>query len=200
LNRLNVNLSWTGPQLLAILRAMAPVQDSCLTTGALLGQRVGVVKPAAACGPADAFVLEAAPDAHAASISWRGASSIPDFSLIVEADSMFDDLMLFLRYDPRQRQGIALMFAPKTVSVMQVKDGEREIIATQDWTYSGGQFIGSVSLSGRRLDLGVGGAGARTIELPELDGTPGKNIKLQVYSKLRGVAQAKSVRLLLTPL
>ena len=200
LNRLNVNLTWTGPQLLSILRAMAPTQESCLATGVLLGKRVGIVKPAADCGPADAFALEAPLDAHSASMAWRGASSIQDFSLIVEADSIVDELMLYLRYDSRQRRGIVVMFSPRAVGVMDVKAGKKKSIATRDWAYAGGPFVSSLSLSGRRLNIGVGNGPMQSIQLPEADGTPGKNIVLMAYSKLRGAAQARSVRLILTPL
>jgi hypothetical protein len=200
LNRLNVNLAWTGPQLLAILRAMAPTRDSCLTTGSLLGQQVGVVKWAADCGPADAFALEAPAGAHSVSMTWRGASSPQDFSIIVEADSVVDELVLYLRYDSRKRRGIMVNFSPRTVGVKELRNGNKISIAEQEWPYAGGQFVSSLSLSGRRLDIGVGNGRVQSIKLPEPSGTPGKNIMLIVYSKLRGVAQARSVRMIMTPL
>jgi hypothetical protein len=200
LNRLNVNLVWTAPQLLTIIRAMAPTQDSCLATGVLLGKKVGIVKPAAACGAADRFSLEASPDAHSAAMFWRGASSIQDYSLTVEADSVVDELMLYLRYDSRLRRGLVVMFTPRMVGVMEVNNGKKKIISTQEWSYDGGQLVCSLSLAGRRLNIGAGNKSVQSIKLPEGDGASGKNIVVMVYSKLRGAAQAKSVRLNLIPL
>ncbi len=200
LNRLNVNLVWTAPQLLTILRSMAPTQPSCLASGVLFGKRVGIVKPTEACGPADGFSLEAPSDAHSAAMFWRGASSIQDYSHTVDADSVVDELKLYLRYDSRTRRGLKVMFSPKTVDVMEVNNGRKKIISTQEWSYDGGQLVCSLSLAGRRLIIGAGNKTVQSIKLPEIEGDPGKNIVLMVYSKLRGAAQAKSLRLNLIPL
>jgi hypothetical protein len=179
---------------------MAPTEGSCLTTGVLLGQPVGRVKTATTCGIADAFGLEAAPDAHSASMFWRGASSIKNYSLILEADSVVDELMLYLRYDARKRQGLVLNFTPRMVEVVELTGSGKKRISTQSWSYAGGQFISSLTLVGDHLDLSMGNGSVQSIALPPVDGPSGNNIMLIVYSKLRGVAQAKSLRLILTPL
>ena len=200
LNLLNVNLAWTGPQLLDIIRAMAPIQESCLTTGFLLGSKVGIVKAASACGAGDSFALEATPDSHSASMFWRGASSVKDFSLLLEADSVVDELLLYLRYDARKRRGLLINFTPKMVGVMELRGEIKKRLAMHPWSYTGGQFVSSLTLSNRRLELAVGNGTSTSIELPDTDSFSGNNIMIIVYSKLRGVAQAKSTRLLLTPL
>lgn len=203
LDRLNVNVAWTGRQFIERLRAEIPVQGaSYLGTTRILGRWWGVAIATASVQTPPLFDLQALPDGRSAYVGWHGTSGLDDFRLELRALSVVGELGLHLRYDHESDSGIKVRFSPGAVLVERSRgEGRGDLLANISWsTRPGGSLDCSLELDGPRLRLFLPAARPYAINLPPDPGNAGRGVvALMVYGNIRGTARAKSVGLLVTP-
>ena len=199
LNRLNVNFSWTGRQLVSRLEAESPVSGPTrLTTARLFGKIWGVTSevPAAAA----AFDLRAPLSERSSSIVWPGTGGCRDFDLDVAAASLVGDLWIYLRYDPQARRGVRVGYTEGLILAEEWRGGDWKRLGAVPWSpAAGGPLHSLIRLKGDRLSVAAQDGSQRGFELAAEPGRRTGAILLQTYDKIRGVAGVRSVILSLTP-
>lgn len=197
LNRLNVNLAWTGPQLLQRLAAEAPVRSMThLTATRLLRRLWGTTAPADA-----PFDLQADEDYRAATVSWNGLKGRKNLRVDITAASIMDELWIYLRYDRAAERGLRVGFTPGYILVELADGGKKDRLLSLPWTAPQGRgFSAAITLAGTRLRIAAPGAPERTVELPD-DATPKHALfAAAVFSKIRAVARAQGLNITATPI
>jgi hypothetical protein len=202
LHRLNLNLSWTGPQLVERLDAETPIRRPVLLTAKRrLGQMLGGYVEAASTSAAAAFDLETPPDVRSVPVAWQGVSGWNDVRMELSAASVVGDLWVYLRYDQDEEEGLQVGFTRSSIEVIWSNEGRLQTLAAIPWTFTPDRPIkATISLAGSRLELDVNGVRRVVNGVPPIAQEDSGIAMLAVRSKLRGVARAGGVSVFLSPL
>jgi hypothetical protein len=197
LNRLNINLAWTGPQLLQRLAAEVPIRSTArLTAERLLHRYWGIMAEADA-----PFDLQADEDYRGATVTWRGTRGRKNLRVEISAEEVKDELWAYLRYDHAAESGWRVGFTPDHIFVEQIAGEDMDRILTVPWSRPrGGPLSATITLTGARLSVAAAGAPERTAELSGDATTKQALFGISVYSKIHALAMAKAVRIVAAPL
>ena len=201
LARLNVNFSWTGPQLARRLQAEVPLaRRRKLTAVTLYGRQWGVALDPGASPAAEAFDLDAPFGEKSASISWRGSVGYADLDLDVAAQRLVGELWVYLRYDKDRRRGLRVGYTKGEIVVEQLGEDSVKHLGSIPWTPEENAPLRSrLSLKGQRLLVSVADVPAIEFALAPEKTISGGLLELLAYDRIRGVASARSVRLYVKP-
>ncbi len=199
--RLSVDATWTKQELINRLLAERPLQEpSYLTLHEIQTQRWGIVSPVTTAEPSE-FRFQAPPDQRGAWLSWQGTRGISNIGLQVDVTSLTGELWVMLRSDNKQGNSIRIAFANGRIVVEEEKEHQRSVLTSTvvPAMRQPGSFTADIHLSGSTLSVSIN----HLRQLTTFTRTPTSSdsvVRLAIYDKITGVAQAGSVNLLATPL
>jgi hypothetical protein len=202
LHRLNLNLSWTGRQLVERLDAETPVRRPvALTAKRLLGQMVGGYVEGGDPAAPPRFDLETSPDVRSVPVAWQGIAGWNDLRMELSAASVVGDLWVYLRYAQDEEEGLQVGFTRSAIEVIWADEGRLQTLAAIPWSFTPDRPIkATISLVGSRLELDVNGVHKIVNGVPSVEPEDFAIAMLAVRSKLRGVARASGIAVSLSPL
>jgi len=201
-NRLNVNLQWSGQELVNQLLAEMPLQGRMqLTARPVRGRLTGILS-AKLEDAANPFRLEAPLEKRSATVAWLGTKSSPNARIDFDVPSQVGDFVLALRSDTDIDEGVRLGYSDGTISIDERCQGQDKRLAAIPWRSQGphGAIHGTLTLVGNRLELIHPGAVPVQVTLNHADAPFAGIVRLTVYDKVRGAAFADSIRLVMTPI
>ncbi len=202
LDRLNVNAKWTEEDLVHRLLVERPVQAATLLTlqqiqGRNWGMGVDLDSPRDTH-----FTLRAPPDKRSGSLYWLGTLGLNDVHLRIEVKSLVGEMRVLLRSDPVAGEEVSIVFGRGKVSIDQTKNSQTTRLATAPCPdiMPNTPFNAVLAVMGKQLALAVNGHPLVALEtLSEPTSNKGM-IRLVVQDSLQGVGEARSVRIVCTPL
>jgi len=202
LDRLNVNPKWTEEDLLHRLLVERPVQGSTILSlqqiqGRNWGMGVDIDSPRDT-----RFTLRSPADKRSGSLYWLGTLGLNDVHLRIEVKSLVGEMRLLLRSDPAAGEDVSVVFGKGKVSVDQTKNSVVTRLASAPCPdiQPNTPFTAVLAVMGRQLALAVNGHPLVALEtLSEPTSSKGM-IRLVVQDSLQGVGEARSVRIVCTPL
>ena len=201
-DRLNINIKWTAEDLVHRLLVERPVQGpAILSLQQIQGKNWGIGLDMASTHDTH-FTLRAPPDKRSGSLYWLGTAGLNDLHLRMEVKSLVGEMRLLLRSDQATGEDVAIVFGRGKVSVDKDKGTESTRLASVPCPdiAPNTPFTAVLAVMGRQLALAVNGHPLVALEtLPEPTSSKGM-IRLVVQDSLKGVGEARSVRIVCTPL
>jgi len=201
-DRLNVNLKWTEQDLLNRLLVERPLRASSLLSLQQIQGRVWGIGLDVGSAHQERFTLRAPPDRRSGSLYWWGTMGVNDAHLRVEVKSLVGEMRILLRSDLSTGSGVSVVFGNGKVAVDQDKNFQTERLADASCPeiVPRSPFTATLAMMGRQLALAVNNH--PVIALDTLSRHPSNQgmIRLIVQDSLKGVGEARSVRMIFTPL
>jgi len=202
LDRLNINPKWTEEDLVHRLLVERPIQEpTLLSLQQIQGRNWGIGLDLGATHDTR-FTLRAPADKRSGSFYWLGTVGLNDVHLRMEVKSLIGEMRVMLRSDPSAGEEVSIIFSRGKVAIQQMRNGQTETLATAPCPdiLPNTPFTTVLAVMGRQLALAVNGHPIVALEtLSEPSSTKGM-IRLLVQDSLKGVGEARSVRIICTPL
>ncbi len=202
LDRLNVNPKWTAEDLVHRLLVERPVQDSkLLSLQQIQGRNWGMAVDIGATHDTR-FTLRAPADKRSGSLYWLGTAGLSNVHLRMEVKSLVGEMRLLLRSDPAAGEDVSVILARGKAVIEQTRSGKAETLASVPCPdiLPNTPFTAVLAVMGRQLALAVNGHPLVALDsLSEPTSSKGM-IRLVVQDSLKGVGEARSVRIICTPL
>jgi hypothetical protein len=201
-DRLNVNPKWTEQDLLHRLLVERPLHSSALLSlQQIQGKNWGIGLDAESTHDTH-FTLRAPPDKRSGSLYWLGTLGANDVHLRIEVKSLVGEMRILLRSDLSTGNGLSVLFTRGKVAVDQETNFNTERLANVPCSDIAPlvPFKATLAVMGRQLALAVNNHPLVALKtLSEPTSNQGM-IRLVVQDSLKGVGEARSVRMIFTPL
>ena len=197
LSRLNVNLVWTGAQMIQRLAAETPIRARArLTSRRLFRKNWGVAAEADA-----PFDIQAEEGSRGATVTWRGSRGLKDLRIDISAAEVRDELWAYFRYDHATETGWRVGFTPERVTVEEIAGEAMNQLMTEPRAAGQDRSLkATITLQGSRLSVAAAGARPRAVDLAAAALPTQALFGVSIYSKIRAVAMARAVSIMATPL
>jgi len=201
-DRLNVNPKWTEQDLLNRLLVERPLHATAsLSLQQIQGRSWGIGLDAVSTRE-ERFSLRAPGDRRSGSVYWLGTMGANDVHLRMDVKSLVGEMRLLMRSDLSMGEGVSIIFGNGKVAVDKDKNFKTTRLADVSCPELMPRvpFAVTLAIMGHQLALAVNNH--PLIALDTLS-TPTSNqgmIRLVVQDSLKGVGEARSVRMIFTPL
>jgi hypothetical protein len=201
-DRLNVNPKWTEQDLLHRLMVERPLHGSALLSLQQIQGRAWGIGLDAGSPREQRFTLRAPPGSRSGSIYWLGTLGANDVHLRMEVQSLVGEMHILVRSDPSTGNGLAVIFERGRVTVDQDKNFKTERLAAVPCReiMPRAPFKATLAVMGRQLALAVNGHPLVALDTLSEPAANQGMIRLVVQDSLKGVGEARSVRMIFTPL
>jgi len=202
LDRLNVNAKWTEEDLVNRLLVERPVQGpTILSLQQIQGRNWGIGMDIDSTRDTR-FTLRAPADKRSGSFYWLGTLGLNDVHLRIEVKSLIGEMRILLRSDPVTGEDVSVVLGRGKVAVEQTRNFKAETLATvpcPDITPNI-PFTALLAIKGRELAVAVNDHPLVALDSLSLPTSNKGMIRLVVQDSLTGVGEARSVRMICTPL
>jgi Polysaccharide deacetylase len=200
--RLDVNAKWTEQDLIHRLLVERPIHGSTiLSLQQIQGRDWGIgLDPAAA--RETRFTLRAPSGKRSGSLYWLGTVGANDAHLRVEVTSLIGEMRILMRSDPSTGNGVSIVFGRGKVAVDQEINFQTQRLADVPCPdiMPNTPFNATLAVMGRQLALAVNNHPLVALETLSEPTSHQGMIRLAVQDSLKGVGEARSVRMIFTPL
>lgn len=202
LNRLNVNLQWSGAEMVQRVMSEMPLNERTrLTVVNMAGHMLGVAATPLMPELLLRFDLRAPPGSRSTSIRWDSTMGSRDMEMELEAQAISGELWTYLRYDRKTGSGVMVGLTPTEVIIRQSDKGMPHRIAAFPWSPpAAGPITVKLAVVEDRLGMSITGMPDRAVNLPSAQASAQSSLGLMVSDRISGVAQARGVLLYVTPL
>jgi len=202
LRRIDLNLSWTGRQLVVTLLSETPVRNSArLTIKPFHHRLLGLAVEIPTAELPSPFRLEAPPELRYARVDWPGTRGLHNMELQLNVASWVGEVWALLRSDPLKEENVRVGFKEGVVFVELNQLAQKTRIAR--WPLPSllrGPLHSKITLVDRQLTLAVNGQAFPPVILPADLASEDGVVQLYIQDKVRGAAQASDVELTLNVL
>jgi len=218
LNRLSVNPTWSDEEFTDRLKAEQPIEGPVYLAARQIQDRTwGVTIPLAVAVPKEAneepaskenplneaisFDLAASPTKRSGHLSWLGSAGCQNLQLNLSVDRIDGELWLLLRSDPTIDERVNVGFTRDAWIVEEHVNGTDKVLAFSPWTQPHKTAVEArVDLIGNKITVSVDGEPPFALDTLKENSSAKGIIELDVYDKVRDVAQAKAIRISVRPL
>lgn len=200
--RLNVNPKWTEQDLLHRLLVERPLHaSSLLSMQQIQGRDWGIGLDAGSTHD-ERFTLRAPPSKRSGSLYWLGTLGANDAHLRLEVKSLVGEMRVLLRSDLEKGNGLSVVFGRGKVAVDQDKNFQTERLAGVDCPDIAPltPFSATLAVMGRQLALAVNNHPLIALDSLSEPSSGNGMVRLVIQDSLKGVGEARSVRMIFTPL
>jgi len=201
-DRLNVNPKWTEQDLLNRLLVERPLLASAsLSLQQIQGKNWGIGLDAKSARN-EHFTLRAPTDRRSGSVYWLGTMGANDAHLRMEVKSLVGEMRILLRSDLSTGNGVSVIFANGKVAVDQDMNFQTKRLADVSCPdiLPRIPFTATLAMMGRQLALAVNSHPLIALDTLSKPTSNQGMIRLVVQDSLKGVGEARSVRMIFTPL
>ena len=201
-DRLNVNPKWTEQDLLNRLLVERPLRATAsLSLQQIQGRSWGIGRDVGAARD-ERFTLRAPADKRSGSIYWLGTLGENDAHLRIDMKSLVGEMRLLLRSDPSTGNGVSVIFGNGKVAVDQDRNFKTERLADVSCPdiVPRVPFTASLAMMGHQLALAVNNHPLLALDTLSRPISNQGMVRLVVQDSIKGVGEARSVRMIFTPL